>query len=309
MIKEKTHFGPWMIISYGKHENRNNGNRFGNNGSFVGRATGGGKQFGSGTAGKSAGVPTDSIQGKANKDVNPDVVKKANTSKVGGSRFEILSEEMDVTMNENIGQPKMSSDGGSKINEQGILAEITNQTEKHGEESIMISHSSENRAYKKITSKKTIKIIDKGGQLKVGSLYLRNPRSKGKKQTPKSTHTENHEDGIMDSAMKRKDEIKWLGVIVDEQPPLAGDDEQAPEEKGEEKIAAGYEQASGSSSGKRSGGDGQASGGGNEKRRRLRKEEIKVELGIIVDEQPPLVDGDEQALKEKGEEKITADDE
>ncbi|KAK0604476.1 hypothetical protein LWI29_015990 [Acer saccharum] len=106
---------------------------------------GGGNQFGSGTAGKSVGVPTDSIQGKANKDVNPDVVKKANTSKVGGSRFEIFSEEMDVTMNENIGQPKMSSDGGSKINEQGILAEITNQTEKHAEESIMISHTFHNK--------------------------------------------------------------------------------------------------------------------------------------------------------------------
>ena len=61
MIKENTPFGPWMIVSYGKHGNRNNGNRFGNNGSFVGRGAGGGKQFGSGSTGKSAGVPTDSI--------------------------------------------------------------------------------------------------------------------------------------------------------------------------------------------------------------------------------------------------------
>ena len=56
-------------------------------------------------------------------------MKKANVSKVGGSRFEILSEDMDVTISENLGQSNLSSVGGSKAKGKGILVEITNQKE------------------------------------------------------------------------------------------------------------------------------------------------------------------------------------
>ncbi|KAI9160084.1 hypothetical protein LWI28_004938 [Acer negundo] len=52
---EKPPFGPWMMVSYGKQRNRNNGNRFRNDGSFVGKGTGGGKQSGMRTAGKTVG--------------------------------------------------------------------------------------------------------------------------------------------------------------------------------------------------------------------------------------------------------------
>ncbi|KAK3198306.1 hypothetical protein Dsin_021721 [Dipteronia sinensis] len=160
----------------------------------------GGKQFGSGAASKSTGVRAGNRQGRDSKVVNPDILRKANVSKVGGFRFEILSKEMDVMMNENLGQSKMSSEEGSKTKDQGILAEITNQAEEHGEKVFKTSYSSENRSRKKITNKKITKTTDKGGHLKVGSISLRNPRGKGKKKTSLSTHSKNLEDNILDSA-------------------------------------------------------------------------------------------------------------
>ncbi|KAK3184852.1 hypothetical protein Dsin_032138 [Dipteronia sinensis] len=123
--KEKNLFGPWMLVSYGKHGNRNSGNR-------VGRGAVGRKNYGNG---KTAGSSADTNFGKTAMVMNTDAAKKVNVNKASGSRFDILSEEGDVMMKKNEGQLNMSSDeivgNGSKTKDVGILSEITNLSEEH----------------------------------------------------------------------------------------------------------------------------------------------------------------------------------
>ncbi|KAK4835127.1 hypothetical protein QYF36_005585 [Acer negundo] len=100
--------------------------------------------------------------------MNTDVAKKVNVSE---SRFDILIEEGDVMMKENEGQLNMSSDknagNGSKTKDLGILSEITNLIDEHGEQVIkkgcnLLIKTQRN---KKSINKKVVKPFENRGQL------------------------------------------------------------------------------------------------------------------------------------------------
>ncbi|KAK2633746.1 hypothetical protein Ddye_028538 [Dipteronia dyeriana] len=158
--------------------------------------------------GKTTGSSTDTNFGKTTKVMNTDVAKKVNVSKASGFRFDILSEEVDVTMKENKGQFNMSSDEnvecGSKTKDLGILSKITNLSEEHRNQAIKkgCNSLSQTQKNKKGINKKVVKPFEKRGQLnkivvsqKDDSCTLRTTGSKGKKQSLKSVIIDN-EDGI-----------------------------------------------------------------------------------------------------------------
>ncbi|KAK1592671.1 hypothetical protein Q3G72_028610 [Acer saccharum] len=206
--KEKTPFGPWMLVTYGKQGNQYNGNRVWNNGNNAGRGVVGRKNYGNG---KIAGSSADTNFRKNTNAMNTDVAKKVNVSKMGGSRFDILREEGDVMMKENEGQLNMSSGknvgNGSKSKDLGILYEITNLSEEHGEQvtkkgcNLLIK----TQKNKKSINKKVVKPFEKGGHLKKGVVFqkedsctLRTIESKGEKQILEPALTK-YEDSIIDS--------------------------------------------------------------------------------------------------------------
>ncbi|KAK1567306.1 hypothetical protein Q3G72_010675 [Acer saccharum] len=134
--KEKSPYGPWLLVSYGRQGSKNlkgRNSRIGTGNSGSNENMGGvGKSVGSGSAKKTSGGSVEANQDKTAvletgiKGYPANIRSSSNANRGSGSRFDILSEDADITMIEGDQHGLIKVIGSSKNNDEAVLKEITN---------------------------------------------------------------------------------------------------------------------------------------------------------------------------------------
>ncbi|TXG73909.1 hypothetical protein EZV62_002488 [Acer yangbiense] len=138
--KEISPYGPWLLDSYGKQGNRSMNGRNGQ----VGNGNSNGMQR-KGSFGNPGGAymmnnkDGRSAEDKMGKNKG---VKTSNAGMGKGSRFDILSEEVEIMVGEDVTPPKSKDTAGKSQKNNNILKEITNHTKKQSEKLSRTSSSS-----------------------------------------------------------------------------------------------------------------------------------------------------------------------
>ncbi|KAK1586713.1 hypothetical protein Q3G72_005371 [Acer saccharum] len=94
------------------------------------------------------------------KSKNSDKGKSSNTDRVSGSRFDILSEDMDVMMVEGKTQAMKIGEGGNKVKGKAMLTEITNQKNYQEKKATRLSSQGSKK-----NSKLRVKLVTKVDQM------------------------------------------------------------------------------------------------------------------------------------------------
>ncbi|KAK1578239.1 hypothetical protein Q3G72_028691 [Acer saccharum] len=137
---EKTPYGPWLLVSYGKQGNRFFKGRYGK----VGNGTGTTK-YGDGKAFQNGNNYVRNMEGDSTKGISGNKSQVNNKNKNcsegiinsgGGSRFDILSKDMDVVVDE--GLPT----GAIKMKGKSALVDITNLDSPNGKSGQWLKKSS-----------------------------------------------------------------------------------------------------------------------------------------------------------------------
>ncbi|KAK1571310.1 hypothetical protein Q3G72_014944 [Acer saccharum] len=140
--KEMPAFGPWLLVSYGKQGNCGYKGRNGKVGNsnvcapMTNASNGKSSDNGPSNIKKSVYASANNMGGKAHQMKNETKPSNQNlctpsTSVSSGSRFEVLSEEVDVPMVDSGGQNSNISVEGVKKKGKTILTEITNHKSSH----------------------------------------------------------------------------------------------------------------------------------------------------------------------------------
>ncbi|KAK2643932.1 hypothetical protein Ddye_019127 [Dipteronia dyeriana] len=134
--KDKSPYGPWILVSYGKQGHKNHNGRFNRNGNFtsgvVENMGGVGKTIDSGSMKKSNGGSAEINlwkipPSKSGVKISSTIPRNTTSSSRGsGSRFEVLNDDVDIMMTE--GDLQNSNQGGDDANHKGkvVLMEVTN---------------------------------------------------------------------------------------------------------------------------------------------------------------------------------------
>ncbi|KAK1559923.1 hypothetical protein Q3G72_020013 [Acer saccharum] len=139
--KETPAYGPWLLVSYGKQGNngyKGKNGRFGNNSAGVPMNSASNGKFSATdpSSSRKAEYATNNVGGKVHlvknvvKPSNPNP-SKPHASMPSGSRFEVLSEEVDVPMVDSRVQCSKPSVEGIKKKGKFVLTEITNHKSSH----------------------------------------------------------------------------------------------------------------------------------------------------------------------------------